>query len=107
MPNDLIGLDIGPESVKLFDKRIKESKTVIWNGPMGAFEMPNFAAGTNGILKSITDSGCLSIVGGGDSVSAVNKSGMADKISYISTGGGAWLELLEGKTLPGIAALDT
>jgi phosphoglycerate kinase len=106
IPDNLMGLDIGPKSVSLFRDRIKSSKTVIWNGPMGAFEMPNFAAGTNEVAKALADSGCLSIVGGGDSVSAVNQSGVADRISYISTGGGAWLELLEGKTLPGIAALD-
>jgi phosphoglycerate kinase len=106
MTDSMIGLDIGPDSVKLFNEKIKTSKTVIWNGPMGAFEMPNFAAGTNAVAKALADSGCLSIVGGGDSVSAVNQSGVADKISYISTGGGAWLELLEGKTLPGITALD-
>jgi phosphoglycerate kinase len=106
MTDSMIGLDIGPDSVKLFSGKIKTSKTVIWNGPMGAFEMPNFAAGTNAVAKALAESGCLSIVGGGDSVSAVNQSGVADKISYISTGGGAWLELLEGKTLPGIAALD-
>ncbi len=106
IPDNMIGLDVGPESVKLFNERIKSSKTVIWNGPMGAFEMANFAGGTNAVAKALADSGCLSIVGGGDSVSAVNKSGLADRISYISTGGGAWLELLEGKTLPGIAALD-
>ena len=106
MTDGMIGLDVGPESIKLFSNKIKESKTVIWNGPMGAFEMSNFAAGTNAVAKALADSKCLSIVGGGDSVSAVNQSGVADKISYISTGGGAWLELLEGKTLPGIAALD-
>src|SRR4030067_3002357 len=106
IPDDLIGLDIGPESINLFNQKIKTSKTVIWNGPMGAFEMPNFSTGTNEIAKSIIDSGCLSIVGGGDSVAAVNQSGMADQISYISTGGGAWLELLEGKTPPGVAGLD-
>ncbi len=106
MSDGMIGLDIGPESIQLFSDKIKASKTVIWNGPMGAFEMPNFAAGTNAVARALADSGCLSIVGGGDSVSAVNQSGVADRISYISTGGGAWLELLEGKTLPGIAALD-
>lgn len=106
IPDNMLGLDIGPASVKLFSDKIKQSRTVIWNGPMGAFEMPNFAAGTNEVAKALADSGCLSIVGGGDSVSAVNRSGVADRISYISTGGGAWLELLEGKTLPGIAALD-
>jgi phosphoglycerate kinase len=106
IPENMIGLDIGPESVRLFSEKIMKSKTVIWNGPMGAFEMKNFAEGTNAVAKALADSGCLSIVGGGDSVSAVNQSGVADRISYISTGGGAWLELLEGKTLPGIAALD-
>ena len=106
IPDNMIGLDIGPESVRIFGEKIMKSKTVIWNGPMGAFEMHNFAAGTNAVAKALADSGCLSIVGGGDSVSAVNQSGVADRISYISTGGGAWLELLEGKTLPGIAALD-
>ncbi|MBP7738144.1 MAG: phosphoglycerate kinase [Spirochaetes bacterium] len=106
IPDNMMGLDVGPASVKLFNEKIKSSKTVIWNGPMGAFEMPNFAGGTNAVAKALAESGCLSIVGGGDSVSAVNQSGVADKISYISTGGGAWLELLEGKTLPGIAALD-
>ncbi len=106
IPENMLGLDIGPESIKQFSEKIKSSKTVIWNGPMGVFEMPNFAKGTNEIAKSLAAANCLSIVGGGDSVSAVNQSGVADKISYISTGGGAWLELMEGKTLPGIAALD-
>ncbi len=106
IPDDIIGLDIGPESIKLFSEEIKKAKTVIWNGPMGAFEMPNFACGTNEIAKVLADSGCLSIVGGGDSVTAVNKAGVSDRITYISTGGGAFLEVLEGKTLPGIAALD-
>ncbi|MBN2077894.1 MAG: phosphoglycerate kinase [Spirochaetes bacterium] len=106
IPKDMIGLDIGPESVKLFAEKISGSKTVIWNGPMGAFEMPHFAEGTFAIARALADSGCLSIVGGGDSVAAVHQSGVADRISYISTGGGAWLELLEGKTLPGIAALS-
>ena len=106
IPDDIIGLDIGPESIKLFSDEIKKAKTVIWNGPMGAFEMPNFARGTNEIAKVLADSPCLSIVGGGDSVTAVNKAGVSDRITYISTGGGAFLEVLEGKTLPGIAALD-
>ena len=106
IPADMIGLDIGPESVKLFAAKIAASKTVIWNGPMGAFEMPHFAEGTFAVARALADSACLSIVGGGDSVAAVHQSGVAERISYISTGGGAWLELLEGKTLPGIAALD-
>lgn len=106
MPDDQMGLDVGPKSVELFNNAIKESKTVVWNGPMGCFEMPNFAIATNAVAKAIAETDCFSVIGGGDSVSAVNKSGLADKMSYISTGGGAFLELLEGKTLPGIAALD-
>jgi phosphoglycerate kinase len=106
IPEDTIGLDIGPETINLFNDVIAKSRTVIWNGPMGAFEMPNFANGTNSIAQKLAESSCLSIVGGGDSVTAVNQAGVSDKISYISTGGGAFLELLEGKTLPGLAALD-
>jgi 3-phosphoglycerate kinase len=106
IPDDKIGLDIGPESIKLFSERIKGAKTIIWNGPMGAFEMPNFSDGTNSIAKVVAESGCLSIVGGGDSITAINQAGLSDKISYISTGGGAFLELMEGKTLPAIKALD-
>ena len=103
---DMMGLDIGPDSVKLFSDIIKECKTAIWNGPMGAFEMPNFSQGTNAIAKVLAETDCLSIVGGGDSVTAINQAGLSDKMSYISTGGGAFLELLEGKTLPAFAALD-
>ncbi len=106
IPDNIIGLDIGPKSIELFSSKIRESKTIIWNGPMGAFEMSNFATGTNEVAKTLADSDCLSIVGGGDSVTAINKAGVSDRISYISTGGGAFLELLEGKILPGIAALD-
>ncbi len=106
IPDNIIGLDIGPDSIALFSEEIKKAKTVIWNGPMGAFEMPNFSTGTNEIARVLANSDCLSIVGGGDSVTAVNKAGVADRISYISTGGGAFLEVLEGKILPGIAALD-
>ena len=106
IPDNIIGLDIGPESIKLFADKILSSKTVIWNGPMGAFEMPNFANGTNQIAVTLANADCFSVVGGGDSVTAINKAGVTDKISYISTGGGAFLELLEGKTLPGLAALE-
>lgn len=106
IPDNIIGLDIGPDSIALFSEEIRKAKTVIWNGPMGAFEMPNFSRGTNEIARVLAESDCLSIVGGGDSVTAVNKAGVADRISYISTGGGAFLEVLEGKILPGIAALD-
>jgi phosphoglycerate kinase len=105
-PESMIGLDIGPETVKLFKNAIAECKTVIWNGPLGAFEMPNFAHGTLEVGKAIAESGAMSIIGGGDSVAAVNQAGLAEKMSYISTGGGAFLELLEGKKLPAIVALD-
>ncbi len=106
IPDNIIGLDIGPKTIKAFAEKINEAKTIIWNGPMGAFEMPNFANGTNEIAKILANADCFSVVGGGDSVTAINKAGVADKISYISTGGGAFLEILEGKTLPGIAALE-
>lgn len=106
IPDNIIGLDIGPKTIKAFSEKINGAKTVIWNGPMGAFEMPNFANGTNEIAKILANADCFSVVGGGDSVTAINKAGVADKISYISTGGGAFLEILEGKKLPGIAALE-
>jgi phosphoglycerate kinase len=100
-----MALDIGPQSAKNFADEVKKSKTVVWNGPMGCFEMKPFAAGTLAVAKAIAETKCLSIVGGGDSVSAVNKSGLADKMTHISTGGGASLEFLEGKQLPGVVAL--
>lgn len=99
-------LDIGSESVEAFGKVIKEASTVVWNGPMGVFEFPRFALGTFGIARAVADSHAVSIVGGGDSVAAINQSGLADKITHISTGGGASLEMLEGLELPGVAALQ-
>jgi phosphoglycerate kinase len=101
-----MALDIGPRSAELFAAEVRKAKTVVWNGPMGCFEMQPFAAGTLAIARALADTNCLSIVGGGDSVSAVNKSGLAGKMTHISTGGGASLEFLEGKALPGVAALS-
>ncbi len=104
-----MGLDIGPETVKLYSDAIKAAKTVVWNGPMGCFEMEKFSKGTFGVCDAVAEvkaNGGISIIGGGDSVAAVKKSGLADKMSHISTGGGASLEFLEGKELPGVAALN-
>ena len=106
IPADWMALDIGPKTVAAYAAEIAQAKTVVWNGPMGCFEMAKFAAGTMGICKAVADSAAVSIIGGGDSVSAVNKSGLASKMSHISTGGGASLEFLEGKVLPGCDALD-
>ncbi|MEB3288471.1 MAG: phosphoglycerate kinase [Leptolyngbya sp.] len=109
IPDGWMGLDIGPDSVKVFQEALKQCKSVIWNGPMGVFEFDKFAAGTEAIahtLAELTPQGVTTIIGGGDSVAAVEKVGVAEKMSHISTGGGASLELLEGKELPGIAALD-
>lgn len=106
MRDDQIGVDIGPKSIALFTEKIKTAKSIIWNGPMGAFEMPNFANGTNAVTRALADSDCLSLVGGGDSVAAVKQLGLEDKLSFLSTGGGAFLKLLEGKVLPAIAALN-
>ncbi|BAU06907.1 phosphoglycerate kinase [Fischerella thermalis CCMEE 5330] len=109
IPNGWMGLDIGPDSVKLFQEALADCKTVVWNGPMGVFEFDKFAVGTEAIARTLADlskNGATTIIGGGDSVAAVEKVGLADQMSHISTGGGASLELLEGKVLPGIAALD-
>jgi phosphoglycerate kinase len=106
IPDGWMGLDIGPETQEVFANAIKGAGTVIWNGPMGVSEWDNFAAGTISVAKAVADSGAISIIGGGDSVAAVTKLGFADKMSHISTGGGASLEFLEGKDLPGICALQ-
>ena len=106
IPDGWMALDIGPESAKLYAEAIKSAKTVVWNGPMGCFEMKPFAGGTMAVCQAVAESGSTSIIGGGDSVNAVNRSGLADKMTHISTGGGASLEFLEGKELPGVVALD-
>lgn len=106
IPAEWMALDIGSKSEKLFAEALKDAKTIVWNGPMGVFEMDNFSHGTMAIAEAVAQSDAISIVGGGDSVAAIEKSGLADKISHISTGGGASLEYLEGKKLPGIESLS-
>ena len=99
-------LDIGPETLKVFGEVLSTAGTVVWNGPMGVFEFPRFAKGTFGLAEIVANSPAVTIIGGGDSTAAVNQSGLAEQITHISTGGGASLEMLEGKVLPGLAALD-
>ena len=106
IPEGMMGLDIGPKTIEVFDKAIKGAGTIIWNGPMGVSEWDNFAYGTRMVAKAVAESGAISIIGGGDSAAAVEKLGYADKMTHISTGGGASLEFLEGLELPGIACLQ-
>jgi len=109
IPADMMGLDIGPETVKLFSRELTNAKTIVWNGPVGVFEMENFAQGTNAlaqVLAECTSRGAVTVIGGGDSASAVKKAGVSGKMSHVSTGGGASLEFMEGKVLPGVAALS-
>ncbi len=107
MPKDWMGLDIGPETTKLFSQAVQDAKTIVWNGPLGMFELEPFSKGTFGVVRAVAASPALTIVGGGDTDTAVHQAGVSSKISYISTGGGAFLELLEGKVLPGVAALES
>jgi phosphoglycerate kinase len=106
IPADRMGLDIGPDTVRHFADGLHGSQTIVWNGPMGVFERSPFAAGTLGLARAVAAAPGLSVVGGGDTVAAVQAAGVADRIGYLSTGGGAFLEYLEGRTLPGVAALD-
>ena len=110
LPDNLMGMDVGPKTVELYKDAILASKSIVWNGPVGVFEFNNFAKGTESVARLVaeaTGKGAMTVVGGGDSVAAVNKFNLADKMSHVSTGGGASLEFLEGKTLPGIAILAT
>ncbi len=106
IPADMMGMDIGPKTVELYKKAIAEAKTIVWNGPMGVFEMENFAAGTKAIAEAMAASSATTVIGGGDSAAAVEQFGLKDKMTHISTGGGASLEFLEGKVLPGIACIE-
>ena len=106
IPADLMGLDLGPLTVSQFETALKGSKTILWNGPMGVFEKPPFAAGTVGVARAVAASGAFSVIGGGDTIAAVQLAGVSNRIGYISTAGGAFLEFLEGRVLPGVAALD-
>jgi len=106
IPSDMMGMDIGPKTRELYAEAVKSAKTVVWNGPMGVFENPQLAEGTIAVAKALADTDAVTIIGGGDSAAAVNSLGFGDKMTHISTGGGASLEYLEGKPMPGVEAVD-
>jgi phosphoglycerate kinase len=106
IPDGWMGLDIGPQTSRLYAERLSDARTIFWNGPMGVFEMQPFAAGTLAVARAVAASPGTSVVGGGDSLAALDAAGVADQITHVSTGGGAALELVEGRTLPGVAALE-
>jgi phosphoglycerate kinase len=107
LPAGWLGLDIGPDTRERFGAVIREARTIFWNGPMGVFEWPRFAEGTRAVAQAVADADAYTVVGGGDSVRAVSELGLAERVSWVSTGGGASLELLEGKELPGVAAIPS